>query len=376
MADENEIARLGVRLILEQAASIRVAGEAKSATAAVELAAFAQPDVVVADIANPEIVRRLKGSSPNVKVLVFSACADPAFVVSTVQAGADGYFLKESASTDLIQMVLALGRGNRLEPMLDPKLSVTLRQDAGGPADLLSEREREVLQLVAAGHTSKRIARQLQLSPRTVGNHRARIMAKLQVDNSVQAAAQALRFGLIATPSARGAPQTAGSSSPNIGRPRANGSRANHSEAAVTETNHKSDYLLVSNVDRGTVLADQAVRARSLVARTIGLIGASALPMGSGMLLDGDNSIHTSFMRFPIDVVFVDDKNNVLNLVHSLAPWRVSPIVWKARGVLELPAGTLARTLTEVGDRLEIVDLPRVPRPVPVQTENGLPAPG
>jgi DNA-binding NarL/FixJ family response regulator len=205
LADEFELVRHGVRLVLEQVQSIRVAGEARDAEEAIEISAFLQPDVVVADVASLDVIRRFKERNQRVRLLVLSSCSDQANVVGSLRAGADGYILKQSPSVDLVRAVLELGRGEARQPVLDPHLDVKPRRDTDGPADLLSDREREVLELVAAGYTTKGIARQLQLSPRTIGNHRARIMAKLRVDNCVHAAAQALQLGLIALPSGRAA---------------------------------------------------------------------------------------------------------------------------------------------------------------------------
>jgi uncharacterized membrane protein (UPF0127 family) len=119
--------------------------------------------------------------------------------------------------------------------------------------------------------------------------------------------------------------------------------------------------LRVTNPARNAVLADRAARARGLWARTLGLIGVEHLPPGGGLLLEGDNAIHTCFMRLPIDVVFLDRAGVVVHLIPALPAWRVSPIVWPARSVLELPAGTLARTGTRVGDRLLIEERPSAP---------------
>ena len=91
----------------------------------------------------------------------------------------------------------------------------------------------------------------------------------------------------------------------------------------------------------------------------MGLMGVASLELGAGLFLDGDNAIHTCFMRFPIDVVFVDSNLRVVHLIHRLRPWRVSRIVWRARGVLELPPGTLALTQTQLGDRLTMATAAR-----------------
>lgn len=120
----------------------------------------------------------------------------------------------------------------------------------------------------------------------------------------------------------------------------------------MLDQNGRSTFFVVTNADRDTVLGERVVLASNVFTRTRGLMGAASLPVGAGMLLEGDNAIHTCFMRFPIDVVFVDNQVRVVHLIHCLAPWRASRIVWRARAVLELPAGTLDRTKTQVGDRL------------------------
>ena len=120
----------------------------------------------------------------------------------------------------------------------------------------------------------------------------------------------------------------------------------------------RTAYLVVTNRDRGTVLAERATAAKSFGARFLGLMGRAGLPAGHGLLLDGDNSIHTFFMRFPIDVVFLDRQQRIVHLMHRVAPWRVSKIVWRARSVLELPPGTLAATGTSVGDVLLWTEAP------------------
>jgi uncharacterized protein len=114
------------------------------------------------------------------------------------------------------------------------------------------------------------------------------------------------------------------------------------------------ESLRITNSARGTTLAGQACRARSFLARCRGLMGRPELPAGAGLLLEGDNAIHTCFMRFPIDVAFLDADGRVLHLIHRLPAWRTSRIVWRARAVLELPAGTLANTGTRLGDQLAV----------------------
>jgi uncharacterized membrane protein (UPF0127 family) len=112
--------------------------------------------------------------------------------------------------------------------------------------------------------------------------------------------------------------------------------------------------LRAINVDRETVLAEALRRADNFLSRAKGLMGAGSLAAGRGLYLDGDNAIHTCFMRFPIDVAFVDSSGQVLHLIPRLKPWRASRIIWHARGVFELPAGTIERTRTRVGDHIRL----------------------
>lgn len=110
------------------------------------------------------------------------------------------------------------------------------------------------------------------------------------------------------------------------------------------------------NRTNGGVLMDNGSMATSLWARTVGLMGRSGLPEGSGLVLVGDNAIHTFFMRFPIDVLFLDQQGAVLHKVEQMPPWRISPIVWGARYILELPPKTISRTGSELGHIISLAD--------------------
>lgn len=112
--------------------------------------------------------------------------------------------------------------------------------------------------------------------------------------------------------------------------------------------------MIVRNVDRGTVLATAAVEARSLYRRAWGLLGHTSLAPGEGLIIVPCASIHSFFMRFPFDAVFFDRGGRVRHLIEGMPAWRLSRPVWGARGVIELPAGTVAATGTQRGDRLEI----------------------
>lgn len=108
----------------------------------------------------------------------------------------------------------------------------------------------------------------------------------------------------------------------------------------------------VSNQTRNTLLADAAGRADTFVSRFKGLMGVAELPMGQGLHIEPCTSIHTFFMKIPIDAVFLDASHQVVEVCHAMPPWRVSRVFFGARSVLELPAGTAAAAQTVVGDRL------------------------
>lgn len=108
----------------------------------------------------------------------------------------------------------------------------------------------------------------------------------------------------------------------------------------------------VTNLTRNTLLADEAARAASFTARFKGLMGVTELPLGRGLHIEPCNSIHTFFMKIPIDAVFLDASHQVVEVCHAMTAWRVSRVYFEAKSVLELPAGTAAASRTEAGDRL------------------------
>jgi uncharacterized membrane protein (UPF0127 family) len=110
--------------------------------------------------------------------------------------------------------------------------------------------------------------------------------------------------------------------------------------------------LRVRNLTRGVALGEQVEVARGTVARGLGLMGRRGWPRSDGLLLERCNSVHTFFMRMPIDVVFLDGEGTVLRVASAVRPWRVGPVAWRARRALELPAGVLAESATAPGDRL------------------------
>ena len=108
----------------------------------------------------------------------------------------------------------------------------------------------------------------------------------------------------------------------------------------------------VMNLTRNTPLADQAARADSFMQRFKGLMGVTELPLGHGLHIAPCNSIHTFFMKIPIDAVFLDGSQQVVDICHALPPWRMSKVYFGAKSVLELPAGTAEASQTKAGDRL------------------------
>lgn len=115
-----------------------------------------------------------------------------------------------------------------------------------------------------------------------------------------------------------------------------------------------SDSVRIAVRGSGAVLARRATTARSCVSRMVGLLGRTGLEAGEGLIIPACRSIHMCFMRFPIDAIFVDRGWRVVALWRRLRPWRMTPVVWRAAQVVELPAGTLEEALVEVGDELDV----------------------
>ncbi len=206
LADDHEIMLNGLRSLLEQEADMVVVGEAKDGREAVAAAREKAPQVVVMDLSMPgmngiEATRRIAAEQPAVKVLCFSMHGDQGFVGAALEAGAAGYLLKDYAVDDLVQAIRAVAAG---ETYLCPQIAGTVveayraaRGNAGPSAySLLTAREREVLQLIAEGHTNGRIAERLGLSVKTVGTHRERLMAKLDIHTVAELTKYAVREGL------------------------------------------------------------------------------------------------------------------------------------------------------------------------------------
>jgi DNA-binding NarL/FixJ family response regulator len=192
LADDHVLFRQGIRNILEKDKGLEVIGEAGDGLKLLELLKKVTPDMVILDISMPnlrglEATREIKTILPDVKVLILSMHRDKEYMYSAISAGAEGYLLKEDADTDLFSAIQKIRQnGHYISPLLFGELTSELFQAhlSGQPAtqyDPLTTREREVLKLIAEGNSNKEIADLLFISIRTVENHRANIMRKLNI---------------------------------------------------------------------------------------------------------------------------------------------------------------------------------------------------
>jgi two-component system response regulator NreC len=203
LADDHALVRQGFRMILEAQPDMEIVGQAGNGREAVELAEKLHPDVVVMDVAMPELngteaTRRLAASTPRTRVLALSMHKDSVYVREILRAGARGYLLKDSGDTDLVAAVRAVAKGEGyISPAVSDAVLSDYRKHVSDPVDLLTGREREVLQSIAEGKTNKEIASALNLSVYTVEAHRGRIMEKLNLHSTGELVRFALRNGLI-----------------------------------------------------------------------------------------------------------------------------------------------------------------------------------
>ena len=206
LADDHAVVRDGLRSLLESGQDLQVVGVAGNGREAVAEAQRLHPDIVIMDIAMPELdgveaTRRIAEKCPDTRVLILSMYLSAEHIHRALQAGAQGYVLKESAGDEVVEAIRALRAGKRYlshrstETMIDDYLRDGTNVS---PLDSLSLRERDVLQLVVEGNTNVAIAQKLSLSPKTVETYRARIMRKLKVRDTVELVKFAMRHGLIA----------------------------------------------------------------------------------------------------------------------------------------------------------------------------------
>ena len=203
LADDHAVVRQGFKMILDAQADMEIVGEAGNGREAVELAEQLRPDVVVMDVSMPELngieaTRRLASSLPRARVVALSMHKDSVYVREILRAGARGYLLKDSGAADLVAAIRAVASGESyLSPAVSNAVLDDYRRHATNPIDLLTSREREVLQLLAEGKTNKEIAGVLNLSVYTVEAHRGRIMEKLNLHSIGELVRFAVRNGLI-----------------------------------------------------------------------------------------------------------------------------------------------------------------------------------
>jgi two-component system, NarL family, response regulator NreC len=202
LADDHAVVRSGLRLLLDQA-GLHVVAEAGDAESAVRSVLGHKPRVLVLDLNMPgeltslEAIPRIGDVSPETRVVVLTMQEDPVFAREALQAGAAGYVLKEAADSELVDAVRRVAAG---DTYLNPRLGVALATaapDPAGPPDDLTEREAEILRLLALGHTNQEIADQVYLSVRTVESHRSRIGQKLRLSSRAELVRYALDRGLL-----------------------------------------------------------------------------------------------------------------------------------------------------------------------------------
>ncbi len=204
IVDDHAVVRAGLRLLLEAEDGLEPVGEAGNARDAVFQARATTPDVILLDVVMPDqsgldVLPMLLHEHPEAKVLILSMQDDPQYVKQAFAAGASGYVLKEAADTEVVAAIREVAAGGRyVHPELGARL-VTAETAAERRAeeDPLSEREREVLRLLALGHTNQEIASQLYISVRTAETHRAHIMQKLRLSSRAELVRYALEQGLL-----------------------------------------------------------------------------------------------------------------------------------------------------------------------------------
>jgi two-component system response regulator NreC len=204
IVDDHAVVRSGLRLVLEGEDDIEVVAEAADARNAVFEARAHRPDVILLDVVMPgrsgiEAIPDLLKESPESKVLVLSMQDDPAYVREAFGAGASGYVLKEAADAEVVAAVRDVAAGQRyVHPTLGARLvAAEAEERVRAEEDPLSEREHEILRLLALGHTNQEIASQLFLSVRTVETHRAHIMQKLRISTRAELVRYALERGML-----------------------------------------------------------------------------------------------------------------------------------------------------------------------------------
>jgi two-component system, NarL family, response regulator NreC len=208
LGDDHTLVRQGIRKIIEERKSWTVVGEAADGRELVRLALAETPDLIIMDVAMPtlngiEATRQILRKLPRARILMLSMHADEAYIIQALQAGARGYLLKDSADVELVRAVAAIADGKSFfspsvaAVMLDDYVRHLAEKGIVDRYETLSEREREVLQLVAEGHSNKEAASRLSISAATVETHRAHVLQKLDLHNTAELVLYAVRKGII-----------------------------------------------------------------------------------------------------------------------------------------------------------------------------------
>jgi two-component system, NarL family, response regulator NreC len=204
VCDDHALVRSGLRRLLELDPDVQVVREASDAEEAIAFTRQDRPDVLLLDVVLPgrsgiDVLPELAEASPDTKILMLSMQDDPAYVRGAFAAGANGYLLKEAADSELVQAIHDVAAGRRyVHPLLGARLAAAeAAAERRAEADPLSEREHEVLRLLALGHTNQEIAKILYISIRTAETHRARIMQKLGLKSRAEIVRYALESGVL-----------------------------------------------------------------------------------------------------------------------------------------------------------------------------------
>ena len=208
LADDHTLVRQGLRKILEERADWEVVAEVDDGREAIKKAVALKPDIAILDVGMPQLngidaAQQIVRRSPGTRVIILSMHSDEAYVTRALQAGASGYMLKDSAGKDLLKGVAEVAEGKSFFSPAIAKLMLNdyVRRIAGPEVtdrfESLSEREREIFQLVAEGRTNRDVAQLLDISTATVETHRARIMRKLDIHNTAELVLYAVRRGVI-----------------------------------------------------------------------------------------------------------------------------------------------------------------------------------
>ena len=201
LADDHTVVRNALRMLLDAEADFEVVAEAGDADTAVRYVRGHKPNVLILDLNMPgrsslDAVPDIQEASPSTEIVVLTMQNEPAFARRALQAGVRGYVLKEAADAELVQAVRSAAAG---DTYLQPALGARLAAGANEDGDELSERERDVLRLIALGHTNAEVAEQLYISIRTVESHRAHIQQKLRLSSRAELVRYALEHGMVET---------------------------------------------------------------------------------------------------------------------------------------------------------------------------------